>query len=207
MKSGICTTFVLFISVTSLAHAEREWPFYVPRDTPVPKVDSAWPRNDIDRFIWKKLAANQLQPTLEATKRTLVRRLYFDLIGLPPTPEEIDRFLADESDNAYGKLVDQLLDDPRYGERWARFWLDLARYADTAGYEGDPDLPHAWRYRDYVIDAFNKDKPYDLFIKEQIAGDEFKEIMGAGELPLPSAERTVAMTFLRLAPFTETSWR
>ena len=118
-------------------------------------------------------------------------------------PDEVATYLQDESDDAYQKLVNQLLDDPRYGERWARFWLDLARYADTAGYEGDPDLPHAWRYRDYVIDAFNQDKPYDEFIKEQLAGDEFQNIMGAGELPLTPPERTVAMTFLRLAPFTE----
>ena len=194
---------LLLTSLASISRAERDWPFYVPQNTIVPQVESTWPRNDVDRFVWKKLADNQLQPAGEASKRTLIRRLYFDLIGLPPTPEDIATSLADESDDAYEKLVNRLLDDPRYGERWARFWLDLARYADTAGYEGDPDLPHAWRYRDYVIDAFNKDKPYDLFIKEQIAGDEFKEIMGAGELPLPSAEQTVAMTFLRLAPFTE----
>ncbi len=98
------------------------------------------------------------------------------------------------------KLVDRLLNDTRYGERWARFRLDLAGYADTAGYEGDPDLPHAWRYRDYVIDAFNNNKPYDQFLLEQIAGDELHEVMGAGELPEPKPEFTTAMTFLRLAP-------
>jgi hypothetical protein len=129
--------------------------------------------------------------------------LYFDLIGLPPSPEDVEAFLGDDSEGAYEALVDRLLKDSRYGERWARLWLDLARYADTAGYEGDPDLPHAWRYRDYVIDAFNTDKPYTEFIKEQIAGDEFAEVMGAGDLPGTPPERIVAMTFLRLAPFTE----
>lgn len=198
---------LLLVAVVLVAHsdslAERPWPFCVPRDANPPAIDSDWVLNDIDRFVLKKLQNNKLTPSEEASKRTLVRRLYFDLIGLPPSPEEIASFLDDESTDAYSKLVDRLLDDSRYGERWARYWLDLARYADTAGYEGDPDLPHAWRYRDYLIDAFNKDKPYDLFIKEQIAGDEFKEVMGAGDLPSVPAENVVAMTFLRLAPFTE----
>lgn len=184
--------------------AEREWPFYVPTEAAPPDVeDSDWIRNGIDRFILHELEVNDLRPAQPASERTLARRLYFDLIGLPPSPEEMDAFLQSEAVDPYGELVERLLEDPRYGERWARFWLDLARYADTAGYEGDPDMPHAWRYRDYVIDAFNSDKPYDLFIKEQIAGDEFKEVMGAGELPNPTAEQLVAMTFLRLAPFTE----
>ena len=97
---------------------------------------------------------------------------------MPPLPEEVASFVKDSDPHAAGKLVDRLLEDRRYGERWARFWLDLARYADTAGYEGDPDLPHAWRYRDYVIDAFNNDKPYDLFIREQLAGDENPLVLG-----------------------------
>ena len=101
-----------------------------------------------------------------------MRRLNFDLLGVPPEPEVADAFVNDRSPMAYARLVDQLLKDPRYGERWGRYWLDLARYADTAGYEGDPDMPHAWRYRDYVTDSLNNDKPYDLFIREQIAGDE-----------------------------------
>jgi hypothetical protein len=109
----------------------------------------------------------------------------------------------DPDPKAYETLVDKLLADSRHGERWARLWLDLARYADTSGYEGDPDLPHAWRYRDYVIDAFNQDKPYDKFVIEQIAGDETEEIMGAGDLPDAKPEPIVALTFLRLAPFTE----
>ena len=96
--------------------------------------------------------------------------------------------------------MDRLLADPRYGERWGRHWLDLARYSDTNGYEGDPEYYHTWRYRDYVIDAFNGDKPYDLFVKEQLAGDEFFEMMSAGALPPPDPESVVALTFLRLAP-------
>lgn len=196
--------WVLFMSFNaSWAGAETEWPFYVPMEVTPPRVESDWIRSDVDRFVFHTLQENDLTPANEAARRTLVRRLYFDLIGLPPTPEDIQRFLADKSPTAYEDLVDRLLEDTRYGERWARYWLDLARYADTAGYEGDPDLPHAWRYRDYVIDAFNKDKPYDQFIKEQIAGDEFKDVMGAGDLPSASSEHIVAMTFLRLAPFTE----
>lgn len=184
--------------------SKKEWPYFVPREAALPEVSSdPWVRNSIDAFVLKKLREANLGPAAEASSRQLVRRLYLDLIGLPPSPTELDAFLSDSSQDAYEKLVDRLLKDPRFGERWARFWLDLARYADTAGYEGDPDLPHAWRYRDYVIDSLNRDKPYDLFIKEQIAGDEFDEVMGAGELPGTSPERVVALTFLRLAPFTE----
>jgi hypothetical protein len=168
-----------------------------------PEVDSPWVRNGIDAFVLKRLNEAGLRPAGEATRRQLVRRVYFDLIGLPPSPQDVATFLNDNSERAYEELVARLLKDPRYGERWARLWLDLARYADTAGYEGDPDTPHAWRYRDYVIDAFNNDKPYTEFIKEQIAGDEFEAVMGAGDLPGTPAERIVAMTFLRLAPFTE----
>ncbi len=190
--------------VVSLLAAEKEWLYSMPVPVQPPKVTHFdLVRNPIDSFILEQLEVTQLSLAPQASRRILVRRLYFGLIGLPPTPKEVEAFVADEDTQAYEKLVDRLLEDSRYGERWARFWLDLARYADTAGYEGDPDMPYAWRYRDYVIDAFNDDKPYDQFIREQIAGDEFNEIMGAGELPLPSAEQTVAMTFLRLAPFTE----
>ncbi len=198
---------VTVASVALVANADepsRPWPFAARAKVSPPAVQATeWGRNAIDQFVLAALEAKGLHPATEASQRTLIRRLYFDLIGLPPTPEEVDAFVADTDPQAYEKLVERLLEDKRYGERWARLWLDLARYADTAGYEGDPDLPHAWRYRDYVIDAFNSDKPYDLFIKEQIAGDEFNQILGAGELPQPSAEQVVAMTFLRLAPFTE----
>ena len=196
---------VASLALTGFAdEPSQAWPFCARENVSPPKVqDQAWVHNEIDHFVLRVLEARELHPAAEASRRTLIRRLYFDLLGLPPSPEQIDAFLADDDPRAYEKLVDQLLEDKRYGERWARLWLDLARYADTAGYEGDPDLPHAWRYRDYVIDAFNNDKPYDLFIKEQIAGDEFTEILGAGELPQPSPEQVVALTFLRLAPFTE----
>jgi hypothetical protein len=199
-----CFACLLVAILNAVGQAEKPWPFYVPQKSTLPHVyESSWVINEIDRFVLAKLEQSGLRPAPTATKSTLIRRLTYDLIGLPPTPEEIRQFQQDESPYAYTKLVDRLLGDERYGERWARRWLDLARYADTAGYEGDPDLPHAWRYRDYVIDAFNSDKPYDRFIKEQIAGDEFEEIMGAGELPLTPPERMVALTFLRLAPFTE----
>jgi hypothetical protein len=182
----------------------REWPFYVPTESAPPSVKAhERVRGAIDSFILARLEREGLSLAPEATRRTLIRRLSYDLIGLPPSSEEVEAFVADEDPTAYEKLVDRLLDDKRYGERWARLWLDLARYADTAGYEGDPDLPHAWRYRDYVIDAFNNDKRYDLFIKEQLAGDEFTQIMGAGDLPGTKPEHVVALTFLRLAPFTE----
>ena len=186
------------------AQSANEWPFKLPAQIDPPAVQaSSKVRNGIDTFILRSLEEQQLTLNQAASSQTLVRRLYLDLIGLPPTPPEVDAFVKDTDPLAWEKLIDRLLDDARYGERWARYWLDLVRYADTAGYEGDPDLPHAWRYRDYVIDAFNQDKPYDQFILEQIAGDEMQEIMGAGELPEPAAERTVALTFLRLAPFTE----
>ena len=211
MCRSLCQFLMLPIIVTWLACGVRaDEPdqalimFHKPVSAAAPRVRQMQRvKNPIDQFIFSKLESERLQAAPEADRRMLVRRLYFDLIGLPPTPQDVARFIAAKDANAYEKLVDRLLDDPRYGERWARFWLDLARYADTAGFEGDPDLPHAWRYRDYVIDAFNNDKPYDQFIREQIAGDELKNIMGAGELPQTPPENVVALTFLRLAPFTE----
>ena len=130
-------------------NADRsEWPFYAPRDVEPPTVRHAdRVRNGIDNFILAALEAKGLAMAPAASRETLVRRLYFGLIGLPPSPEEVAAFVEDPEPSAYEKLVDRLLDDPRYGERWARYWLDLARYADTAGYEGDPDMPHAWRHR------------------------------------------------------------
>ena len=183
---------------------QRAWPF-TERTTPSPPPLQAneTALNGIDHFVLEKLNAANITLAPETDRGKLARRLYFDLIGLPPTPAELDSYIDNTDPKAYETLVNTLLDDPRHGERWARLWLDLARYADTAGYEGDPDLPYAWRYRDYVIESLNQDKPYDVFIKEQIAGDEFQEIMGAGDLPQTPAEKAVALTFLRLAPFTE----
>ena len=152
---------------------KRWWAFQRLVKPTVPGVSSrSSVRNDIDRFVLAKLESKGIRQNPPADKVTLLRRVTFDLTGLPPTPEETHAFLADESDEAYDKVVDRLLGSPRYGERWARHWLDLARYADSAGFKSDETRPNMWRYRDYVIRSFNADKPYDLFMKEQIAGDE-----------------------------------
>ncbi len=139
--------------------------------TPQP-AGQAWIKTPIDAFILAKLEEKHIQPNPAADKTTLLRRVTLDLTGLPPTPEELQAFLSDPSPAAYEKAVDRLLASPAYGERWARHWLDLARYADSNGFKSDETRPNIWRYRDYVIDAFNRDKPYDRFIREQIAGDE-----------------------------------
>lgn len=138
----------------------------------VPTVQhSEWVATPVDTFVLQRLEENSLTPAPHADKLTLIRRATFDLHGLPPTPEEIDAFLADTSSEAYARLIDRLLESPRYGERWGRHWLDLASYADSHGFELDYPRPHAWRYRDYVIQAFNDDKPYNQFLLEQLAGD------------------------------------
>jgi hypothetical protein len=131
----------------------------------------SWVKNPIDAFIANRLEATGLEPSSPADRIALIRRATFDLHGLPPTPKEIDDFVADRSDHAFEKVIDRLLDSPRYGERWGRHWLDLANYADSHGFELDYPRPHAWHYRDYVIRAFNDDKPYDQFLMEQLAGD------------------------------------
>lgn len=148
------------------------WSFQPPILPPVPSIKSAWIHNPVDAFVLTKLQAKGLAPSPPATRRILIRRAYMDLIGLPPTPLEVDAFVSDTSATAWEKVVDRLLASPRYGERWGRHWLDLARYADSGGFEGDKDRLLAWRYRDYVIDAFNQDKPYTDFLREQLAGDE-----------------------------------
>lgn len=152
---------------------EREFWSFRPLTKPdIPKVkQSDWPRNDIDRFILSKLEQKQMTPVKEADRQTLVRRVYFDLTGLPPTAEQIQQFVNDPSPQAYEHLIDRLLETPQYGETWGRHWLDLARYADSNGLDINLTFYNAWRYRDYVIQAFNKDKPYNEFIREQIAGD------------------------------------
>jgi len=151
----------------------RYWAFQKVVKPAVPAVkDADWARNPIDAFIVAKLEEKNLRPNPPAGKTTLLRRATLDLTGLPPTPEEARAFLADASPGAFAKVVDRLLASPQYGERWGRHWLDLARYADTNGFKGDETRPNIWRYRDYVIQAFNEDKPYDRFIREQIAGDE-----------------------------------
>jgi cytochrome c553 len=148
------------------------WSFTKPSRPATPAVkNKAWVRNEIDAFVLSKLEANNVTPTAKAAPRELLRRVYFDLVGLPPTPEEMNAWLKNPSAKAYDEVIEKLLASPHYGERWGRHWLDLARYADSGGYEFDYDRPHAWRYRDYVIKAFNEDKPYDQFIREQLAND------------------------------------
>jgi hypothetical protein len=136
-----------------------------------PEDPTGWAEQPIDQFVTEGMRQQELQRVNLADKRTLIRRAYLDLIGLPPTPEEMDAFLADESQEAYSKLVDRLLSSRHYGERWGRHWMDIVRYADTAGDNSDCPVPEMYRYRDYVIDAFNADKPYDTFLHEQLAGD------------------------------------
>jgi hypothetical protein len=167
-----------------------DWLLHKPAAPPVPAVqDASWVKNPVDAFILSKLESKGLKPAPHASKRVLLRRVYFDLIGLPPTPAEIDAFESDTAPDAYEKIVDKLLADPRYGERWGRHWLDLARFAESDGFAIDGERPTAWRYRDYVIRSFNQDKHYDTFVKEQIAGDE----MGGNR-----SERLVALGFLRM---------
>jgi hypothetical protein len=154
--------------------ADRAWWAFQPVRAPaVPPVDDrGWSRGPIDRFLFARMQAEGLTPASEAEKPALIRRATFDVTGLPPTPAEIDAFLADSAPGAYERLIDRLLASPAYGERWARHWLDLVRYAESDGYRVDHYRPGAWYYRDYVIRAFSADKPYDRFVQEQIAGDE-----------------------------------
>ena len=161
------------VSPTSIVTpAQRQfWSFQPPSRPAVPAVKSAWPANDIDRFILAKLEEKHLKPAGDADRRTLIRRVTYDLTGLPPTPAEIEAFLTDTTRQAYERLVDRLLASKAYGERWGRKWLDVVRYADTDGSEGDFPIPQAYKYRDYVIQSFNDDTPYDQFIREQLAGD------------------------------------
>ena len=150
----------------------KGWAFQPVANAPVPVVkDKAWVRTPIDAFVLSKLEAAGKRPGAPADKRTLLRRVTFDLIGLPPTPDELDAFLADRSPQAFAKVVDRLLASPHYGERWGRHWLDLVRYAETNGHEYDNDKMEPWRYRDYVIRAFNNDLPYNQFVREHLAGD------------------------------------
>jgi hypothetical protein len=174
----------------------KHWAFQPVKRPPVPAVkDATWPKSDLDRFVLAKLEAAGLKPAPPADKRRLIRRATYDLTGLPPTPEEVDAFLKDDSPDAFAKVVDRLLASSAYGERWGRHWLDVARYADTAGDNSDHPLPHAWRYRNWVIDAFNRDLPYDQFLRQQVAGD----LLAAEGPPEEYAPRVVATGFLALA--------
>src|SRR5262249_49343868 len=149
------------------------WSFQPPRKQAPPAVKgSSWAQSPIDRFLLAGLEAKGLAPVADADPRALLRRVYFDLIGLPPSPEEVEDFVKKSAGNqtkALAAVVDKLLASPAFGERWGRHWLDIARYAESSGRAVNIAYPHAWRYRDYVISSFNKDKPYDQFIREQLA--------------------------------------
>lgn len=164
----------------AVTDADRQhWAFQSVKKPTVPKVkDSRWVSNGIDTFILAGLEKEGLKPNPQASKETLIRRAYYDLIGLPPSPEQVQEFLEDKDPKAFEEIVDNLLRRPQYGERWGRHWLDLVRYAETNGYERDSEKPEAWRYRDYIIRAFNEDKPYNRFILEQLAGDELPDRTG-----------------------------
>lgn len=172
----------------TLEESRSFWSFKPPQKTAPPKVkDSPWPRNDLDRFILAKLEEKGLRPVMDAERAVLARRLYLDLIGLPPSPEELASVLTDTATNWQEKLVDRLLQSPHFGERWGRHWLDIARFAESNGKEDDFAFEHAWRYRDYVIAAFNKDKPYNRFIQEQIDGDLMAPVANARTCPVSSS--------------------
>ncbi|HWN96606.1 MAG TPA: DUF1549 and DUF1553 domain-containing protein, partial [Methylomirabilota bacterium] len=161
------------LGAKSITERDRaHWAFQPVQRVALPAGRAETIRNPIDRFVLARLQTNRLELAPRASKEQLIRRVTFDLLGLPPAPEEIDAFVKDTSASAYEKLIDRLLASPHYGERWGRHWLDLARFAETDGFEHDAVRPHSWRYRDYVINSFNTDKPYDRFIREQIAGDE-----------------------------------
>jgi hypothetical protein len=171
------------------------WSFQKPSRFPIPNVaDARWKRNPIDAFIKQALDQKSLQPAPQADRHTLIRRAYLDLTGLLPNPQEVDAFVNDPSPQAYEKLIERLLASPHYGERWGRFWLDVVRYADSSGYEHDYDITNAWRYRDYVIKAFNQDKPYNRFIIEQLAGDEL-DARDDGDY-----DSLIATTYYRIGP-------
>jgi hypothetical protein len=173
------------------------WSFQPVVDPPVPEVRRReWCRSPLDKFVLARLEASGFDPAVEADKRTLLRRAKFDLLGLPPTPKEIDAFLADDAPDAFARLVDRLLASPEYGQRWGRHWLDVTRYADSNGQDENLAYVNAFRYRDYVVDSFNKDKPYDQFVREQIAGDLLTESADDDV----RFERLVATGFLTLGP-------
>lgn len=166
---------LLAASLKQVSDSDRQFWSYQPLRVPkVPAADDArWNQSPIDQLVYAKMKENGFSPSERADKQTLIRRVYYDMTGLPPTPDEVKAFLADDSPDAYEKVVDQLLASPHYGERWGRHWLDVARYADSGGYEFDFERPNAYHYRDFVIQALNQDMPYDQFIRWQLAGDEY----------------------------------
>lgn len=180
--------------VIDMDEGRKHWSFQKPvKHTPPEVKTEGWAKTDIDRFILADMEKAGLHPVIDADRPTLIRRISFDLTGLPPTPDEVKAFVADKSPDAVRRVIDMYLDSERYGERWARHWLDVARYAESSGKEVNVLYPHAWRYRDYVIESFKKDKPYDQFLKEQIAGDLLK-FDGKRD----QAEKIVATGFLAI---------
>ncbi len=180
--------------------AKEFWSFQpLRRVEPPPAANAAWSRNPLDRFLWQALTAKGLAPNSPASRRQWIRRVHFDLVGLPPAPADVERFVADNDPQAHEKVVDRLLESPHYGERWGRHWLDAARFAESHGFEQDYDRPHAFHYRDFVIQALNRDLPYDEFVRWQIAGDEIAPheplammatgFLGAGVFPTQLTEK------------------
>src|SRR5438034_681328 len=182
LLASIALPFSSIVPISALAANAREtsghWSLQ-PLTAPVVRRTSD-DTSPIDAYIIARLATNGLALSPEANRATLIRRLSFDLIGLPPSPREIDDFVQNQFPQAYEQLVERLLASPHYGERWGRHWLDVARYTESQGFEYDRLRDNAWHYRDYVIDSFNADKPYDQFIKEQIAGDALKPVTPEG---------------------------
>ena len=183
---------------SGITNADRQFWSFLPLASELPDVEDSWCGNDIDRFVLHKLQSKNLRPQKQATKRQLIRRAYFDLIGLPPTPEEVRSFEADEDADSYERMIDRLLDSKHYGERWARHWLDVARFAESSGFEHDDDRPNAYHFRDFVIKALNDDLPFNEFVRWQIAGDEIAPhnplamsatgFLGAGVFPTQLTE-------------------
>lgn len=193
MTSGFHNVLITLIAIatgTSAVAGEAWWAFQPLAEVAPPPVTSDHvPLNGIDHFVIHRLGQREMTPAPPADRATLLRRLYHDLIGLPPTPDEIDSFLEDSAPNAWERRVDALLDDVRYGEHWATMWLDLVRYSESDGWNQDAYRPHIWRYRDYVVNAFNEDKAFPDFVREQLAGDE---------MPVDDPDRLDAAGFLRL---------
>jgi len=181
---------------TTAVRGGRDWWSLQPVVTPkVPETRRTdWGKNPVDAFILARLESEGMSPAPQADRRVLIRRAYFDLLGLPPAVEDVEAFVQDPAPDAYERLVSRLLDSPHYGERWGRYWLDVARFAETSGYERDQEKPGAWKYRDWVVNAFNEDKPYDRFVLEQLAGDE---------LPDRNEQSVVATGFLRLGTWND----
>lgn len=197
-EGSVVTTGGLSADWTNRKYKTQDlWPYQPIKRYPVPwkAISRNANKNPIDAFIQQKLKTQKIKPAVPADRLTLIRRATFDLTGLPPSPDEIDAFLKDESDNAFQKVISRLLNSKHYGEQQARHWLDVVRYADTAGFSNDYERPNAWRYRDYVIRSFNADKPYDRFIIEQLAGDE---------LDPNDPEMLIAVGFLRMGPWEHT---